>query len=139
MEFCCVFGISSSVTDLKPGEQITKMNSGYSILAVGARDKRAFWFVVKKLDRKYYSHFPRFSSNDADIICEDMQSDILRSGITFSKLWERREFCSVTGLEEGLYRTCHFDRIVCLGDSTIKVCCSLCQAYSTYSPVLLYS
>ncbi|RLL95502.1 hypothetical protein CFD26_100774 [Aspergillus turcosus] len=122
VEFACVFGISSSVPKLKVGEQVASLNNGRSYLTFPGKDGRVFWFLLLKLDRKYsYSNAPRFSSTDAEKICERYADDHIWDGVFFRDLWKNRQVSSFVNLEENVFRKWHWEGIVCIGDSMHKM------------------
>ncbi|RHZ54852.1 FAD-dependent monooxygenase spyC [Aspergillus thermomutatus] len=122
VEFACVFGISSSVPKLKAGEQVGSLNNGRSYLIFPGKNGRVFWFLLLKLDRKYsYSNAPRFSSTDAEKMCERYADDHIWDGVCFRDLWRNRQVFSMTNLEENVFQKWHWERIVCIGDSMHKM------------------
>jgi hypothetical protein len=42
-------------------------------------------------------------------------------GVLWSDVWSRREVFAMVPLEEALFKNWHFDRLVCIGDSMLKV------------------
>ncbi|GAQ12100.1 hypothetical protein ALT_9421 [Aspergillus lentulus] len=122
VEYACVFGISSSVPKLKPGEQVASFNNGRSYLTFPGKNGRIFWFLLLKLDRKYsYSNAPRFSSTDAEKVAERFANDHIWDGVYFRDLWKSREVFSFVNLEENVFQKWHWERIVCIGDSMHKM------------------
>lgn len=122
VDYACVFGISDSVPSLYPGEQVASLHNGRSFLVFPGKDGRVFWFLLKKLDRRYpYKSAPRWTAADIDEIAESFVSDHIWDGVVFGSLWERREVAGITNLEENVFSTWHWGRIVCIGDSMHKV------------------
>jgi 2-polyprenyl-6-methoxyphenol hydroxylase-like FAD-dependent oxidoreductase len=122
VEYACVFGISSSIPKLRPGEQVASFNNGRSYLTFPGENGRIFWFLLLKLDRKYsYSNAPRASSTDAEKIAERFADDHIWDGVYFRDLWKCREVFSLVNLEENVFQKWHWERIVCIGDSMHKV------------------
>jgi hypothetical protein len=121
-EYGCIFGISSAIPELKLGHQITSVDNGRSIIVVPARRGRLFWFMVLKLDTTYrYGSAPRFSPQDAAKWCEQLKDLHIWDNVDFGHLWQARETYSMTLLEENVFQTWHFGRIVCIGDNMHKV------------------
>ncbi|RAL03305.1 FAD-dependent monooxygenase spyC [Aspergillus ibericus CBS 121593] len=121
-EFCCVFGISSSVPMLEIGDQVNAFQDGLSIITIIGKDGRAFWFVIKKLDRKYtYPQTIRFNDEAAARLCEGVADVQLMAGLTFAQVWKTRLVSSMTMLEENVFHTWHCGRVVCIGDSVHKM------------------
>ncbi|KAL4944973.1 hypothetical protein BDV06DRAFT_232152 [Aspergillus oleicola] len=122
VDYACVFGISDAVPELCPGEQIASLNDGRSFLTFPGKDGRAFWFLLKKLDRQYlYSAAPRWSDSGIETIAEAFARDHIWNGIEFGDLWKRRQVVGITNLEENVFSTWHWGRIVCIGDSMHKM------------------
>lgn len=122
----CVFGVSSDVVGLAPGQQVCSFNDNRSFLTFTGKDGRVFWFLVKKLEQKYsYNNAPRFTSKDIEPICHPFMSDTIIENTRFSDLWARKQMCSITPLAENVFQTWSYRRIVCIGDSMHKVCSSL--------------
>ncbi|KAL2823237.1 hypothetical protein BDW59DRAFT_173571 [Aspergillus cavernicola] len=121
VEFSCIFGMSSAVTGLEVGEQVSCLYDGFTIMTYQGLGGRVYWLVVEKLDRKYiYPPLPRFSQQDAIDGCERHGGIWLRNTVHFRDVWANRETFAMTPLEEGLLRPWHSRRIVCVGDSIHK-------------------
>ncbi|KAL4863118.1 hypothetical protein BDV12DRAFT_206763 [Aspergillus spectabilis] len=122
VDYACIFGISDSVPDLRPGEQVASLQEGRSFLTFPGKDGRVFWFLLRKLDRQYsYSSAPRWSSNDIDKAAERFATDHIWNGVQFGDLWKRRQVVGMTNLEENVFPTWHWGRVVCIGDSMHKM------------------
>jgi FAD dependent monooxygenase len=122
IEYACAFGISSSVPGLEVGDQVNALYDGLTIVTIHGKDGRVFWFVIKKLEKKYtYPDSVRFSAKDANQLCRELVGVRVLNDITFGRVWEKKEVVSMTALEENIFRTWHYDRLVCLGDSIHKV------------------
>ncbi|OQD97285.1 hypothetical protein PENVUL_c084G02008 [Penicillium vulpinum] len=122
VQYTCVFGISTAVPGLVPGEQVASFNEKRSFLTFPGKNGRTFWFLIKRLGQEHaYSSAPRFSSKDTETICHQFLEDIIYGDVRFNDLWSRKEVCSVTALEEGTFRRWSYRRIVCVGDSMHKM------------------
>ncbi|KAL2870492.1 FAD-dependent oxidoreductase [Aspergillus lucknowensis] len=122
VEYACVFGISSGVRSLKAGAQINAFLEKAAIITVHGMDGRVFWFLFKKLDRKHvYPAVPRFSTDDAVELCNNVRDVHLYKGLRFGDIWKNREIASMTALEEGLFKSWFYDRMVLVGDSVHKM------------------
>jgi FAD dependent monooxygenase len=127
VEYACVFGISSGVESLEAGAQINAFLDKAAIMTVHGKDGCVFWFLFKKLDQKHvYPAVPRFSSKDASELCSKMQDVHMYKGLRFGDIWKNSEVVSMTALEEGLFKTWFYDRMVLVGDSAHKVKCAAC-------------
>jgi FAD dependent monooxygenase len=123
VEYACIFGISAAVPNLHPGEQVASLNNGRSYLTFPGKDGRVFWFLMNKFDRRYpYTTAPRLSSVEAEKIAESFATDHIWNGLQFGEVWKKRQVFGVTNLEENVFQTWHWGRILCIGDSMHKVC-----------------
>lgn len=117
-EYACIYGISGPVPGLIAGEQITCFGTGKSVLTFHGKGGRVYWFVFKKLDRRYcYPDFPRFTKLDTEELGQSFYAAKVWGSVTFGEIWTRREMCSMTALEENVFQHWNFGRMVCLGDS----------------------
>jgi hypothetical protein len=122
VDYDCIFGISDSPPELRPGEQIASVHDGRSFLTFPGKEGRVFWFLLRKLDRQYpYSSAPRPSATDMEKTAEQFAADHIWNGVRFGHLWKGRRVVGMTNLEEGVFSTWHFGRVVCVGDSMHKV------------------
>ncbi|KAL2867450.1 FAD-dependent monooxygenase spyC [Aspergillus lucknowensis] len=122
VDYVCIFGISDCVSELQPGEQVASLHNGRSFLTFPGKDGRVFWFLLKKLDRQYsYSSAPRWSKMEIEKMAERYSNDHIWNGIRFGDLWKRRQSVGITNLEENIFPTWHWGRIVCIGDSMHKM------------------
>ncbi|KAH1656598.1 orotidine-5'-phosphate decarboxylase [Aspergillus fumigatus] len=125
IDYACIFGISSPVDQLEPGEQITCYNDGWSILSVIGQNGRVFWFLFIKLDKESVydgsrKNGPRFSPADARAHCERLAHEPVWNGVKFGHVWAQCEVFQMTPLEEGLFSKWYWRNIVCIGDSMHK-------------------
>lgn len=122
-EYSCLFGTSSAVPGLdKPGQQVNCWYDGTAIITLVGRKGRIIWFFVQKMDKKYYyPNVPRFTKEDAIAASQRHQDLQVWKGVTWGDIMARVEICSLTALVENLFRTWHFGRIVCFGDSMHQV------------------
>ncbi|KAL4881328.1 hypothetical protein BJY04DRAFT_227936 [Aspergillus karnatakaensis] len=124
VNYITIFGISTSISALQPGEQTASLHPGRSYLAFPDKGKesRVFWFLQVKLDREYaYSSTPRWSSADMEKTAERFADDHIWAGVRFGDLWKRRVGAGITNLEEHVFETWVLGRIVCIGDSMHKL------------------
>ncbi|KAL2819029.1 hypothetical protein BDW59DRAFT_165189 [Aspergillus cavernicola] len=122
VDYVCTFGISDSVPDLHPGEQVASLHEGRSFLTFPGKDGRVFWFLLRRLDRQHsYRSAPRWSVMDIDKTAESFATDHIWNGIQFGDLWKRRQVVGITNLEENVFSTWHWGRVVCIGDSMHKM------------------
>lgn len=122
VEYACVFGIASGIKCLGDGDQVNAFLDGAAVLMIQGKGDRTFWFLFKKLDQKYvYPDAPRFSMDDAKKLCSEMKDVRLYQELCVGDLWRNKQIAAMTALEEGLFKTWFYDRMVLLGDSVHKV------------------
>ncbi|KAK6215655.1 FAD binding domain-containing protein [Colletotrichum tabaci] len=127
-EYSCVFGISRGPSGLKAGEQIMRMYDGRTLVVIPSKDDVVFWFLSRKLDRKYkYSEAPRFTLEDAAAECAELADAPLGNDVRFGDVWKIRQTFNMVVLEENLLRTWSFGRVLCIGDSIHKMTVNLGQ------------
>ncbi|KAJ5223934.1 hypothetical protein N7468_008476, partial [Penicillium chermesinum] len=132
VEYVCVFGISSAVPGLKAGEHINRYGDRFSIITFHGRGDRIFWFIIEKLDQKYvYPNAPRFTTSKATELCDKLADVRLLGDICVRDLWNNRVVASMTVLEEGIFKTWHFNRIALMGDSAHKMTPNIGQGANT--------
>ncbi|KAL5338173.1 FAD/NAD(P)-binding domain-containing protein [Aspergillus crustosus] len=123
-EYACIFGISIGVPGLRVGEHVASLNNGHSFLTFPGKDGRTFWFLMRKLDQRHVyanGNMPRFMAQDTASMAEEFGEDIIWGEVTFRDLWERRVAHNTTVLEENVFDTWHYKRILCIGDSMHKM------------------
>ncbi|KAF7585902.1 hypothetical protein BBP40_009884 [Aspergillus hancockii] len=122
VEFVCVFGTSSPVPGLATGGQVIETSDGFTTFIIHGKGGRIYWFVIKKLAEVFtYPETVRFTDADAVQTCQQILHLRINDNITFGHVWNRKEASAMTPLEEGMFRTWHYDRIVCIGDSIHKM------------------
>lgn len=135
VEYVCVFGISSGIKGLGDGEQINAFLDRAAVMMMQGKGDRVFWFIFKKLDQKYiYPDAPRFSMDDAEKLCREMKDVRLYRELCVDDLWRTKQTASMTALEEGLFKTWFYDRMVLLGDSVHKVSQSYLPGHGSCLP-----
>ncbi|PYI12651.1 FAD/NAD(P)-binding domain-containing protein [Aspergillus sclerotiicarbonarius CBS 121057] len=121
-EYRCIFGMSSPIPGLMPGEQVNFFSPGLSIVTVPGKLGRVYWFLMQKLDRKYtWPNCPRFTDEDIALAAAQLDQVRIYKEITFGHVWKAREAVAMTPLEEGLLKTWSWGRMVLIGDSLRKV------------------
>jgi 2-polyprenyl-6-methoxyphenol hydroxylase-like FAD-dependent oxidoreductase len=120
-EYCAVFGISSHNPGIVPGHSNRTYAKDFSTIIIGSNDRRIYWFIFTKLDKRYHGDdIPKFRNEDADTHLRPYFDMPINDKLTVKDLWETRLSYSVP-LEEAKYGNWTYDRFVCLGDSIHKV------------------
>lgn len=113
VDYACVYGISSGVSSVEDGVQLSLLDHGLTIHVFNGKKGKVFWFVI--IDR------PRYGTQDARKICDSLKSKKLDSSVTFGDFWDNCDVFTMTPLEEGCFKTWHQGRLVCMGDAVRKV------------------
>jgi hypothetical protein len=122
-EYKCLFGISTHVEGLTPGETEAVYGKDYSFWIVCGKGGRTFWFAFTKMERVYRTpEIPRFTKQDAEDQMKAHSHLPITNAITFGDILKTRATYTLTPLEEAFYKTWTWGRFVTLGDSTHKVC-----------------
>lgn len=130
-EFSCLFGISTGVTGIIPGDVDITYDTGRSFLMITGKDGRVYWFFFQKLDKKYTygaEDYPRYSKEDAEKVAAENAWRSCQGVITFGDLWEKRLSYTLVPMEEALFDTWSWGRIATLGDSAHKMTANQGQA-----------
>ncbi|GAD99479.1 FAD binding monooxygenase [Paecilomyces variotii No. 5] len=121
-EYACIFGISSPIDGLKPGEQVDALYDGFTVITIHGKGGRIFWFMIKKMKKKFtYPDRPRFSPEVAERVVASIGQNRLWGNIKVKDIWDRKEVASMTPLEENVFSTWYYNRMVLVGDSVHKM------------------
>ncbi|KAK2877272.1 hypothetical protein FQN49_001277 [Arthroderma sp. PD_2] len=132
-EFSCVFGISKPVkSSVNRWDHVIRYNKKFTFLVFPASEGRLFWLVISKLDKKYvYPSIPRFSTQEAIDKCESVSEFPIWEDVKFGDIWKQRGSFTMHALEEYLFHTWHYGRMVCIGDSVSKMTPNMGQGANT--------
>ncbi|GAQ35582.1 hypothetical protein AtubIFM55763_004477 [Aspergillus tubingensis] len=107
---------------LEVADQVNAFHDNLTFIILVGKNKRAFWFVLKKMDQRYtYPDNPRFSAEYTAQTCEKLAHLHLTKDLTFRQVWDSRVLAAMTPLEENIFQTWYLNRIVCIGDSVHKM------------------
>jgi hypothetical protein len=122
-EYKCLFGISTRVEGLTPGETEVAYGKDHSFLVICGKDGRTFWFEFIKMERIYRTpEIPRFTKQDAEDQMKAHSHLPITNAVTFGDILKTRAIYALTPLEEAFYKTWTWGRFVTLGDNNHKVC-----------------
>ncbi|KAE8351954.1 FAD/NAD(P)-binding domain-containing protein [Aspergillus coremiiformis] len=121
-EYSCVFGISTGIPGVNPGDAHRTYATGYSILTVGGKGGRVYWFLFAKMDQSYSgSDFPRFNDQDLERHVAKYMNALVTPTASFYDVYKTVESKAYLCLEEAFYHRWSMDRCVCIGDSMHKM------------------
>ncbi|KAL3463733.1 hypothetical protein BJX64DRAFT_276360 [Aspergillus heterothallicus] len=127
-EYACVFGISSAITGLPVGEHANVYGDDHAVLTFHGRES-VYWFMISRMDRVYaYPDVPRYTMEDAEELCGGRYVDVrIAERVCVRDLWQSRRVASMTAMEEGLFETWSFGRVVLLADAVRKMTVTMGQ------------
>ncbi|KAL4963745.1 FAD-dependent oxidoreductase [Aspergillus stella-maris] len=126
--YSCVFGISEPTPGLEPGIGHRTCTEGWSFLESTSREGRVYWFLFKKLGRKYFAHeVPRFDQANIDQYVEPFLEKPISNIVSFRDIYKRAISTTLVPLEEACYEHWAIDRWACIGDSVHKMTPNLGQ------------
>jgi FAD dependent monooxygenase len=115
-------GLSTSVPGLSTGEQIIRSYDGFALFVFCGKDGEVGWFATEKLDQRYtYPERPGYTEEDAMAYCESMSDVNVWGDIKFGVVWKARTSFSHALVDEHVFSTWSYGRVVCVGDSVVKV------------------
>ncbi|KAL4797993.1 FAD/NAD(P)-binding domain-containing protein [Aspergillus venezuelensis] len=126
--YSCVFGISTPTPGLEPGIGHRTFTEGWSFLESTSKEGRVYWFLFKKLDRKYFAHeIPRFDQANIDQYVEPFLEKPISNIVSFRDIYTRAISTTLVPLEEACHKHWAIDRWACIGDSVHKMTPNLGQ------------
>lgn len=122
LEFGCIYGISTQVPEVESGVWYNFMDKQLTLHYIGGKGRRVFWFLIlkRRIDGETTAMW-NLPAGETRRICESLQHKRLSPALTFGDIWSRRGIFKMTPLEEGWFKTWHFDRLVIMGDAIRKV------------------
>jgi len=121
-EYKCLFGISSNIPALPPGDFNVTHKKDVSTLVINGKRGEVYWFLFVKMDR-IYQHFelPRFTEADTEALAQRHLDLPIFKAVTFSDLWANKNRATLLAMEEADFETWTWGRFVCVGDSVHKM------------------
>lgn len=122
-EYNCIFGFSDPVKGhVVPGDSHRSYAKEHSTLVFIGGDKRIYWFLFSKLDKRYYGKdIPRWIKTDMEKWVKPFFNIHMTDTIKFDEVWETRTFTNMVCIEESQFKNWSSGRMVCVGDSVHKV------------------
>jgi hypothetical protein len=94
-----------------------------SYLVIGGPSNRVYWFRFQKVPKVLHgTEIPRYTDSDASKVISDALDEDITPNVKFATLAKNKISGSMTAVAEYVYKTWYFDRILCIGDSSHKVC-----------------
>lgn len=124
-DYSCIFGIVNPIKGFEPGNLHSIFREKTSYLVNGGPEGRVYYFFFFKHEKTLYgSDIPRYTHEEKLKIFKEHENDPLTPEITFGDLQKKEIISILTPLPEYVYKKWHYDRIICIGDSSHKVCFS---------------
>lgn len=130
-EYSCLFGISTGVSGVTPGDVDTTFDVRRSFLVIAGKDGRVFWFFFQKLDKVYTygsENYPKYSKADAEKTAEENAWRQCHGTLTLGDLWAKRFSYTLVPMEEALQTKWSWGRMATVGDSAHKMTANHGQA-----------
>jgi FAD dependent monooxygenase len=94
----------------------------FFIFVFCGKDGELGWFVTEKLDRTYtYPERPVHTQEDAVAYCQSLSGVNVWGDINFGAVRKARTSFSHALVDEHVFSTWNSGRVVCVGDSVVKV------------------
>ena len=121
-EYNCLFGIAVGVDDeFRPGDMDIRYDYGVTLGSIIAKGDKYYYFLQTRLDKSYrFGNFPRYTAQDTEAFALKYSDMVIRPGHTFGDIWKKTISHRLVPIEEGVFRTWTWGRVVCLGDSIHK-------------------
>lgn len=123
--YSAIFGISKGLDGFSSSEALRTYAKGRSYLMAGGLDGAVYWILQFKNedDKKTRGkNIPRYTQEDHDRIAAKFAGDHIKGDIIFNDLFKTKVHSAIVPLQEGVLKTCHYRRMVLVGDSWHKVC-----------------
>ena len=121
-DYACMYGVSRPTKNLAVGTFDRVVGKDLSFLHSVDKSGRVFWFVFKKLDRRYHvPNVPKFTKGDSEVLGQQCLSKQMTDSVTFGDLWNNRIMSTLVPLEEAWHDHWTWGRFACIGDAIHKV------------------
>jgi 2-polyprenyl-6-methoxyphenol hydroxylase-like FAD-dependent oxidoreductase len=122
----CMFGISDCPEDIPKETGFKSFHKNHSYLCQSGREGKFYFFAFIKNPQKTVGRsIPRYTADDERAVVDDYGEDIIRPGLTFSDIYQRRRHAVLVPLQEYVLDRCFYKRAILIGDSFHKVCSAL--------------
>jgi hypothetical protein len=117
-----LFGISKAPEGILPDQAFKCFGEGHNHLCAAGPDGTLYWFLPFKNQQKTQGKaIPRYTEDDLNRVVALARDDIVRPGVNFGDIYDRRIRVSIVPIEEGILKHSFYKRMVLLGDSWHKV------------------
>jgi hypothetical protein len=122
----CKFGISDCPEDIPKETGFKSFHKNHSYLCQSGREGKFYFFAFIKNPQKTVGRsIPRYTADDERAMVDEYGEDIIRPGLTFSDIYQRRRHAVLVPLQEDVLNRCFYKRAILIGDSFYKVCSAL--------------
>ncbi|KAE8445117.1 hypothetical protein EG329_013719 [Mollisiaceae sp. DMI_Dod_QoI] len=128
-EYTCIFGLSTPIRTLNPGDGHVSTSIHHSSLLFVSSSSLPQFFFFSKLPKKHIgsNSIPRFTSSQMHAQVSEFQDFKVTEDVTLGELVRERKSMSYFALEEASHEVWTFGRVVCLGDAIHKMTPNLGQ------------
>ncbi|OAA73961.1 Monooxygenase, FAD-binding protein [Cordyceps fumosorosea ARSEF 2679] len=123
IQYATLFGIAYIDKPFPPRLLAMAANQGRSYLTYGNAEGRIFWGLMERLPEPIKgSKAPRYTQAEMDALVEKRFDDEVVTGVTLGDLWKgSSETNGMLPLQNWVFDTWHFGRLVTVGDSAHKM------------------
>lgn len=130
-EYGGLFGISNAPEGIPPDQAFKCVGEGHNYLCSAGPNSTLYWFLPFKNEQKTQGKaIPRYKEDDLKRIVTLARNDIVKPGLTFGDIYDRRIRVSIVPIEEGILKHSFYKRMVLLGDSWHKVRNTNCDSHA---------
>jgi FAD dependent monooxygenase len=121
-EYTAIFGISTPIPELKPGDQHMTTDVDHSSLVFVTESGTPQWFFSSKMPKRYRANeIPKFSEQQAQDMVEEYKEFSVTDKLKLKDLMKTSTSLSYFPLEEASFEHWTYGRFICLGDSIHKM------------------
>ncbi|KAF7183628.1 hypothetical protein CNMCM7691_003907 [Aspergillus felis] len=117
----CMFGISDCPEDIPKETGFKSFHKNHSYLCQSGHEGKFYFFAFIKNPQKTVGRsIPRYTADDERAVVEEYGEDIIRPGLTFRDIYQRRRHAVLVPLQEYVLDRCFYKRAILIGDSFHK-------------------
>jgi 2-polyprenyl-6-methoxyphenol hydroxylase-like FAD-dependent oxidoreductase len=126
--FRCMYGSTSKIPGLDSGTEWDLHASGIAMQLFGGPD-RAWFLFYEKLPEMVYER-RRCSEKDVAQLAAKVSDFHVTDTLRFRDVWDKRDWCMMSDLQEGIVEHWHGKRTVLVGDTVAKQTPNIGQAWN---------
>ncbi|CAG8178090.1 unnamed protein product [Penicillium salamii] len=117
----CMFGIADCPESMPKETGFKSYHKNRSYLCQAGCEGKFYFFAFIKNGHQTVNHsIPRYTIEDEQAVVDEYGADILRPGLTFGDIYNRRRHAVIAPLQEHVLEKCFYKRAILIGDSFHK-------------------